>query len=74
MTRNQDLGPGGIILFVITALVGGVSALKLIGPNSPTHEATTTSGTLQADLLVYPLVVGLPAAAVIALLGWWYYG
>jgi hypothetical protein len=71
---EQDFGPGELALFVIVALVGTVSALKLIGPNSPTHNATATAGSTQANLLVYPLLIGLPAVALIALVGWYYYG
>lgn len=73
MTRNQGFGPGELVLFVVVALVGTVSALKLIGPNSPTHDATATAGSTQANLLFYPLVIGLPIAAIIVLFGWWYY-
>lgn len=73
MSREGNLAPGDIVLLAIVAAVGGVSALLLIGPDSPTHNATSTSGTLQADLLVWPLLIGLPAAAMIVILGWWYY-
>jgi hypothetical protein len=73
MSRNEDLGPGGVVLFIITALFGAFAALQLIGRDSPTRSASSTTGGLQADLLVYPIAIGLTAAAVIALLGWWYY-
>lgn len=74
MPRNEDFAPGAVILFALVAVVGGFSALKLIGPSSPTANAAETGGGVNPDLLVYPLVIGLPAAGVIVLFGWWFYG
>jgi len=74
MTRNQGVGPGQAVLFIITALFGAFAAIQLIGRDSPSRSASSTTGGLQADLLVYPIVFGLIAAAVIAGIGWWYYG
>jgi hypothetical protein len=73
MSRNSTFGPGEVALFAIVCFVGAASALKLIGPDSPTHDATTTSGSIQADLMIWPLLIGLPMAGAVALLGWWYY-
>jgi hypothetical protein len=74
MSRNSEFGAGRVVLFIITALFGAFAVVQLIGRDSPARSTQATTGGLQADLLVYPIAIGLTAAAVIVAVGWWYYG